>query len=664
MGVDKLTCILCIQAYNYKSWKWSFLELGVMTIATRIPEQLVEEIRQRVNIVDVISPYVQLKKQGRNLFGLCPFHDERTPSFSVNEDKQIYHCFSCGRGGNVFSFIMDIDNATFPQAVAKVAPFAGVDLDASYTSDEATEVVDPQIKALRELYADATKLYHHLLVNTEAGEGALDYLHNRGLDDGTIDAFMLGFAPENDVLINYFQEQQVDYQLLRSSELFIEWDDGTLHDRFTNRVLFTIRDSASHPIAFSGRRLSNDDTQAKYMNSPESPLFNKSQELFNLDLAKGAIRKQKHAVVFEGFMDVIAAFQAGVQNGVASMGTSLTPEQVQVLSRMADNVSISYDSDAAGQKATKRALDLVAQNGHITANVIHIPDNQDPDEFLRANDVSAFLNVLSHNTEDPVAFNIRYLKTDRNLNNQTELFAYVSDVLGVIATVSEPVMRETYLREISDEFNIGMEALQDQLRPLLLQQQANRSNPRSTNNRQSGYRRPEPNYPVAPNGDWQANAPAPIPAPTPRTISRVEKAERMLLAWMLRDKDVWLQVTGTPDFTFVDVPYETLLMLATGYRETHGNEPIVDMAGFMDFVQKPELTRILATLDDFDDELFADRSQVGMYIQFISHDAPLSDRINRLQRQIKEANQMHNDALVAQLSVEYMAALREQQTHK
>ena len=211
-----------------------------MTIATRIPEQLVEEIRQRVNIVDVISPYVQLKKQGRNLFGLCPFHDERTPSFSVNEDKQIYHCFSCGRGGNVFSFIMDIDNATFPQAVAKVAPFAGVDLDASYTSDEATEVVDPQIKALRELYADATKLYHHLLVNTEAGEGALDYLHNRGLDDGTIDAFMLGFAPENDVLINYFQEQQVDYQLLRSSELFIEWDDGTLHDRFTNRVLFTI----------------------------------------------------------------------------------------------------------------------------------------------------------------------------------------------------------------------------------------------------------------------------------------------------------------------------------------------------------------------------------------------------------------------------------------
>lgn len=637
-----------------------------MTIATRIPEHLVEEIRERVNIVDVISPYVQLKKQGRNLFGLCPFHDERTPSFSVNEDKQIYHCFSCGRGGNVFSFIMDIDNATFPQAVAKVAPFAGVDLDASYTADEPTETVDPQTKALRSLYADATKLYHHLLVNTDAGDTALTYLHERGLDDGTIDAFMLGYAPENDVLYNYFNEQGVDYQLLRASELFIEWDDGSLHDRFTNRVLFTIRDAAGHPIAFSGRRLSNDDSQAKYMNSPESPLFNKSQELFNLDLAKGAIRKQKQVVLFEGFMDVIAAFQAGVQNGVASMGTSLTTEQVQVLSRMADKISISYDADDAGQRATKRALDLVAQNGKMAATVVHIPDNQDPDEFLRANDVSAFLNVLSHNTEDPIAFNIRYLRMGRDLTNQTEMFAYVSDVLGTIATVTEPIMRATYLRQIGEEFNIGLDALQDQLRPLLLQQQARRSNPRRSNNKRprQSERVADADFGAAPYDEWQDSAPAPVPAPVAPTISRVEQAERMLLAWMLQDNDVWLQVTNTPDFTFADVPYETIMMLASGYRSEHGNQPITDMAGFMDYVQKADLTRILATLDTYAPELFTDRTQVDEYIQFISHDAPLSDRINRLQRQIKEANQMHNDALVAQLSVEYLAALREQQTHK
>ena len=271
-----------------------------------------------------------------------------------------------------------------------------------------------------------------------------------------------------------------------------------------------------------------------------------------------------------------------------------------------------------------------------------------------------------HNTEDPIAFNIRYLRMGRDLTNQTEMFAYVSDVLGTIATVTEPIMRETYLRQIGEEFNIGLDALQDQLRPLLLQQQARRSNPRRSNNKRprQSERVADADFGAAPYDEWQDSAPAPVPAPVAPTISRVEQAERMLLAWMLQDNDVWLQVTNTPDFTFADVPYETIMMLASGYRSEHGNQPITDMAGFMDYVQKADLTRILATLDTYAPELFTDRSQVDEYIQFISHDAPLSDRINRLQRQIKEANQMHNDALVAQLSVEYLAALREQQTHK
>ncbi|MGL4536871.1 MAG: DNA primase, partial [Weissella cibaria] len=221
-------------------------------------------------------------------------------------------------------------------------------------------------------------------------------------------------------------------------------------------------------------------------------------------------------------------------------------------------------------------------------------------------------------------------------------------------------------RQIGEEFNIGLDALQDQLRPLLLQQQARRSNPRRSNNKRPGQseRVADADFGATPYDEWQDSAPAPVPAPVAPTISRVEQAERMLLAWMLQDNDVWLQVTNTPDFTFADVPYETIMMLASGYRSEHGNQPITDMAGFMDYVQKADLTRILATLDTYAPELFTDRSQVDEYIQFISHDAPLSDRINRLQRQIKEANQMHNDALVAQLSVEYLAALREQQTHK
>ncbi|WPQ67187.1 DNA primase [Weissella paramesenteroides] len=614
----------------------------------RIPQNLVEEIRERVNIVDVVSPYVQLKKQGRNLFGKCPFHEERTPSFSVNEEKQIFHCFSCGRGGNVFSFLMEIENLSFPQAVAKVAPQAGVDLDEAYLDNDQNVQVDPEIKALRELYQEATKLYHHLLVNTASGEEALSYLTSRGLDEKTIDAFMLGYAPEGNILYDYFQTQKVDYQLLRKSELFVEWSDGSLHDRFANRVLFTIRDSAGHPIAFSGRKLTQNDDEPKYINSPESLLFNKSAELFNLDLAKDTIKKKKHVILFEGFMDVIAAFQAGVQNGVASMGTSLTSEQIQRLSRMTDKISISYDADMAGQKATKRALDLITQQGRLSAQIIHIPDNQDPDEYLRSNDATAFNQVLVHSVEDPVTFNLRYLQIDRNLHNQTELFSYISDALVVIATVKEPVIREQFLRQLANEFDLSYEALQDQIRPILLQKQAQRSS--GATNAESGNRQKARHQSFPDNQIIK------------KSVTRIEKAEQILLAWMLRDNDVWLQVTNHADFSFQDVPYETLYMIAMAYREEYQQQPATDMAAFMDYVQKPELTRILASLEEIDSELFMDREQVSEYIRVISDEAPLEEKIRQLSRDIKEANQLHDHARIAQLSVEYMTVLKQKQT--
>lgn len=613
----------------------------------KIPQQLVEEVRERINIIDVVSPYVQLKKQGRNLFGKCPFHEERTPSFSVNEEKQIFHCFSCGRGGNAFSFLMEIENMSFPQAVAKLAPQAGVSIDDSYLNNQTNVQVDSETKALRDLYAEATRLYHHLLVNTDSGEQALAYLTARGLDESTIDAFMLGYAPEGNILYEYFQTQKVDYQLLRKSELFVEWSDGSLHDRFTERVLFTIRDSSGHPIAFSGRKLTSDDDVPKYVNSPESPLFNKSSELFNLDLAKDTIKKQKTVILFEGFMDVIAAFQSGIANGVASMGTSLTIEQVQQLSRLADKISITYDSDMAGQKATKRALDLIAQHSRLSAQVIHIPDNQDPDEYLRSNDADAFKQVLTHNIEDPVTFNLRYLQIDRNLNNQTEFFTYISDALAVIATVEEPVIRERFLRQVANEFDLSYEALQDQIRPLLLQRQARQPSKHQHDQQQKEISSSSQVY--------TSNV------TVKRNVSRIEKAEQILFAWMLHDNDVWLQVTNYVGFSFQDVSYETLFMIAMAYREEYQQEPINDMAAFMDYVQKPELTRILASLAEIDPQLFTDREQVLAYINVINNEAPLEEKIRQLSRNIKEANQLQDHGRVAQLSVAYLAALKEKQ---
>jgi DNA primase len=568
----------------------------------------------------------------------------------VNEDKQIFHCFSCGRGGNAFVFLMEKESLSFPQAVAKVAQVAGIPLDTAYTAEAQTTRVSEHDRALLALYDEAMKFYHHLLINTEVGDGALQYLHGRGLDDATIDAYMLGYAPKGDVLFQYFNEKMIDYQVLRESELFVEWDDGTLHDRFTDRVLFTIRNQTGAPIAFSGRRMSNDDSIAKYMNSPESPLFDKSKELFNLDLAKNDITKSKTVILFEGFMDVIAAFQAGIRNGVASMGTSLTQDQVQRLNRIAQNISVTYDSDQAGQAATQRALALIGKFSSLSAKVIHIPDNQDPDEFLRSNGVEGFQNVFLHNTEDPIAFNLRYLKGKYDLTNQSEVFSYIGDVLPTIAEVGEPVIRQTYLQQLADEFGLSLDGLNEQIRPLLLAKVAS-SRPATQNSN-----RPR-------NNDTRPSVIQDSPPVKPQ-YSRAEQAERILLAWMLRDNDVWLKVTSRPDFHFIDVPFETLLMLASAFKDENHLTTIDDFASFMDFVKEPALIRILASLDDIQDELMNNIEQVPEYIDVILQKAPLSMRIQQKRKDLSEAKQVHNDTLAAQISFELIALLREEQASK
>lgn len=597
-----------------------------------------------MNIVDVVSPYVALKKQGRNLFGRCPWHEERTPSFSVNEDKQIFHCFSCGRGGNAFTFLMEKEELSFPQAVAKVASMTGIELDADYTVNQGeNRKVSQHQRDLLALYEEATKFYHYLLVNAEIGENALQYLYQRGLDDATIDAYMLGYAPEGDALYNYFNEKEIDYQLMRESELFIVWDDGTLHDRFVDRVLFTIRNREGASIAFSGRRMSNDATIAKYMNSPESALFDKSEELFNLDLAKTSIKKTKVVILFEGFMDVIAAFQAGIHNGVASMGTSLTKAQVHRLDQSAEEISIAYDADVAGQAATYRAIELINQNSKLRTKIIHIPDEMDPDEYLRSQGIDAFQEVLTRNLQDPVAFNLNYLRHDYDLSNQGDVFNYIEQVLPTLAQVKEPLVRETYVQQLSTEFNVSNSGLTEQLRNLMMQKRVSR---------QKSNARGNDNYiPVL-------ESPTLIERPI---LSRVEQAEQILLTWMLKHQDAWLKVTSGIDFHFVDVIYETLFMLADGYKQKHQIQEINNWADFMDFVREPELVRVLSQLNQIDDSLMQNIDQIDEYIGILLTRAPLEEKIKQKQRELLEAKQVNNEVLATQLSFEVLSLLREKQ---
>ncbi|MFC6202523.1 DNA primase [Lactiplantibacillus nangangensis] len=616
-------------------------------MANLIPEEKVDQVRSAVNIADFVGQYVQLKKAGKNLFGLCPFHEERTPSFSVNEQKQIFHCFSCGRGGNVFSFIMDLENLSFPEAVVKVADFGHIDLPATYTAQSQPATPKDQEQAdLLTLYADSTKLYQHVLLNTTAGEAALDYLHQRGLDDETIKTFGIGFAPPKQLLLDFFKEHQIDYQLLRQSGLFIENQAGELRDRFVDRVLFPIKDASGRVIAFSGRILKKSPDEPKYLNSPETKLFNKRSVLFNFDLARGAIRQRKSVVLFEGFMDVIAAYRAGIQNGVASMGTSLTNEQIYMLERVTDQLYICYDSDMPGQKATDRALKLLSGNSRLKLGVLQMPDGMDPDEYLRSAGAEKFVQVFEAGKQTPTAFEMQYLRRDLNLQNTQDQLTYIGAVLQQLSALSSNVEQDLYLNQLVQEFGLDKEDLRQQLRSLVGQQ---------TVHRQPHGGPPTPPPPV--------NMTPPPPtitgmAPENGPISRVERAERLLLFRLLHDHDVWLRVMAIAGFHFVHDQYQQILVYAEAYFKTHQQ---FELANFTDFMGDQGLQPVVTSLEFMDVAGETSKEEVADLVNVIMNQQPVAEKINGKKAELTAAKQLGNRDLVQQLTLELIELYRQAQ---
>ncbi|MFC6181924.1 DNA primase [Lactiplantibacillus daowaiensis] len=623
-------------------------------MANLIPEEKVDQVRSAVNIADFIGQYVQLKKAGKNLFGLCPFHEERTPSFSVNEQKQIFHCFSCGRGGNVFSFIMELENLSFPEAVSKVADFGHIDLPATYTAQAQPAKPKDQLQSdLLDLYADSAKMYQHILVNTELGESALAYLHERGLDDQTIATFGIGYAPKNQLLLDFFKAHKTDYQLLRQSGLFIENQAGELRDRFVDRVLFPIKDASGRVIAFSGRILTKSPDEPKYLNSPETKLFNKRSVLFNFDLARGAIRQRKSVVLFEGFMDVIAAYRAGIQNGVASMGTSLTNEQIYMLERVTDQLYICYDSDMPGQKATDRALKLLGDNSRLNLGVIQMPDGMDPDEYLRAAGTEKFVQVFDDGKQTPTAFEMQYLRHDLNLQNTQDQLTYLAAVLKQLAGLSSNVEQDLYLNQLVQEFGLDKADLRQQLRSVVGQQTVHRQPTQAAPPRLSpeaaGLTPPPPSIDGTPTN---MNA-----AP----LSRVERAERLLLYRLLHDHDVWLRVMALADFHFVHDQYQNILADAEAYFNTHNR---FELAIFTDFMTDEHLKQVVTSLEFMDIASETSTEEVADLVNVIMNQHPVAEQINGKKTELTAAKQLGNQDLVQRLTLELIELYRQQQQVK
>ncbi len=342
-------------------------------------DSVLDELRNAINIVSLVSEYVALRKRGRNWVARCPFHTEKTPSFNVNEEKQIFMCFGCGLGGDAFKFVMQIEHLSFPESVRFLAERYGITLPVAVSTEPESGIPSD---ALRRAMAEAAGFFKRMLLESAEAREPLAYLQGRGIAGETIDRFQLGYSPAGgDVLIQRLQKKGISLESLLECGLAKRSEDGTRHyDAFRGRIMFPITDPRGRIIAFGGRALG--DHQPKYLNSPETRLYNKSRNLFGLSFSREAIKKLDFAILVEGYMDFVVPFQYGVENLVASLGTSLTPQQVQLLGRYTREVVVNYDPDSAGLAATQRSLDLFLEED-FRVRVLRLPDGLDPDAFIR-----------------------------------------------------------------------------------------------------------------------------------------------------------------------------------------------------------------------------------------------------------------------------------------
>lgn len=610
-------------------------------MASRIPDAFIDEVRKKVNIVDVIGEYTQLVKRGRQWNGSCPFHDDRHPSLFVEENKQVFNCFSCGRSGSVFSFIMEKEGLSYPEAVLYLAEKADMPVDQQLTA-QAAHPIDSRTQAIYDLHSAAQRLYQHILLNTTSGETALAYLHDkRQLSDAVIKQFGIGFVPDDNVLLQYAKDQNIAPDVLQASELFITNDQGVMRDRFAGRIVWPIKTARGQVVGFSGRALASDNT-IKYMNSPESPFFTKGKILYNFDRAKNQMRQTNTALIFEGFMDVISADMAGKNMGVATMGTALTPEHVQQLARVAQRILLVYDGDEAGQKAAKRAIDLIRTHAQqVEIGVVHLPDQLDPDDLRIQRGTAALQQALEQNIQTPVEFLVNAARTGKNLSNQVQYLAFLQEVMQTLQQAT-PVEQDLQLTKIANEFGTSKQALQAQLQQTLAQ---NRARPAAT---KSYSKRASKAY-----TDQMAPPPAAPADSEPRVgqrLTKVEQAERALLMAMIKSPQVLSQVKATTGFAFVHPDYQLLMMLAAIYQGQHP-EPF-DLAQFMDFIQKPALNQKIMAIDRAYGDLTIEHEAIRDYLQIIMEEAPIEARVQELQQLINVAKQQHDDTKLLQLMTE------------
>lgn len=409
-----------------------------------VDKRLIEEIKNNTNIVEIIGEVISLQKSGRNFLGLCPFHGEKTPSFNVVEDKQFYHCFGCGRSGDVFKFIEEYQQVTFSDAVRILAERLGIQMAAPVQG--AVQPRSPH-QNLYDMHEKAARFYHAILMTTKVGEEARNYLYKRGLTDDVLKHFMIGLAPaERSYLYQRLADDYSENDLLDSG-LFYLSESNQFFDTFHNRIMFPLSNDQGKVIAFSGRIWQETDSQTgKYKNSRATAIFNKSYELYHLERVKKGSGKVPEIYLMEGFMDVIAAYRAGIENAVASMGTALTSEHVEHLKRFTKKVIVTYDGDKAGQAATAKALDELKD---LPVQVVQIPDAMDPDEYLQKNSPQDLAYLLTNTRISPVEFYIHHFRPENSENLQAQI-EFIEKIAPLIAKEPSITAQNSYIHILTD----------------------------------------------------------------------------------------------------------------------------------------------------------------------------------------------------------------------
>ncbi|HQO87129.1 MAG TPA: DNA primase, partial [Bacteroidia bacterium] len=427
-----------------------------------IPKETVELIIETSRIEEVVGDFVSLKKRGANLLGLCPFHNEKTPSFTVSPAKGIYKCFGCGKAGDSVRFMMEHEAFTYPEALRYLAEKYKITIEETIPTVEEIQKQDER-ESLFVLYSFAQKFFSEKLFNTEEGRAiGLSYFNERGFNEAVIEKFQLGYAPDQwDALSQAVTENKFNRQLYEKSGLAVvkeqEQDSQKVYDRFRGRVIFPIHNLSGRVIAFGARQLANDPKSPKYINSPETDIYHKSKSLYGISFARKSIIQHDECFLVEGYTDVVSLFQAGVENVVASSGTSLTPEQIRLIARFTGNITILYDGDPAGIKASLRGIDLILEEG-LNVKVVLFPDGDDPDSFARKNSTIQLIDYISKNAVDFIGFKTSLL-LEEVANDPVRKAALIRDIVESISRIPDGIKRSLYTSQCATQMDVPEQVL-------------------------------------------------------------------------------------------------------------------------------------------------------------------------------------------------------------